>query len=86
MAIKLSWPLGPIALKADIHSFALAEKSGLDSAHLGEEIDLVLNHKYSDDVSLSAGLSHVLADDAFAAIGRLSDNATWAFFMVDAHF
>jgi len=86
MAIKLSWPLGPIALKADIHSFALAEKGGLDSAHLGEEIDLILNHKYSNDVSLTAGLSHVLADDAFAAIGRLSDDATWAFFMVDAHF
>ena len=86
MAIKLSWPLGQIALKADIHSFALAEKGGLDSAHLGEEIDLILNHKYSNDVSLTAGLSHVLADDAFAAIGRLSDDATWAFFMVDAHF
>lgn len=86
MAIKLSWPLGPIALKADIHSFSLAEKGGLDSAHLGEEIDLVLSHKYSGDVSLTAGLAHVLADDTFAAIGRLSDDATWAFFMVDARF
>ncbi len=86
MAIKLSWPLGPIALKADIHSFALAAKGGLDSAHLGEEIDLALSHKYSGNVQLTAGLSHVLADDALAAIGRLADNATWTFFSIDAHF
>ncbi|MFT5090219.1 MAG: hypothetical protein ACI8PG_004598, partial [Planctomycetota bacterium] len=86
IAFKLSWPLGAIALKADIHSFSLVEKGGLDSAHLGEEIDLTLSHKYSANVGMTAGLSRVLADDSLAAIDLLADDATWAFFMVDARF
>jgi len=86
IAFKLKWPLGSIALKADIHSFSLVEKGTLESAHLGEEIDLTLSHKYSGDVGLTAGLSRVLADDSLGAIGRLADDATWAFFMVDARF
>ncbi len=87
LALKLAWPLGALKLKVDLHSFSLAEKGSFDSAHLGEEIDLTLVHKYSGDVNLVAGLSRVIADDTWAAVGRrLSNDVTWPYFMVDTRF
>ena len=86
-AIKTSYALRQdLKVGLDLHSFALAEKGALDSAHLGEEIDLTLNYRYSKQVVCLAGFSYVLADDAFEAIGRLGEDAKFAFFMTNVAF
>ena len=87
LAVKAAYPLRPgIKLGVHLHSFLLAEKGDLESGHLGEEVDITLNHRYSENAACTAGLSYVLADDAFADIGRLTDDAKFAFVMVDVRF
>jgi hypothetical protein len=87
LALKIAHPLRPgLSLNVDLHSFLLTEQGGLDSAHLGEEIDLTLKHKYSKETTCVAGLSYVLADDAFGAIGRLNDDAKFAYAMINVAF
>jgi len=87
LALKISYPLRQdTKLGVDLHSFLLTEKGGLDSAHLGEEIDLTLKHGYSKDVTCVAGFSYVLADDAFGDIGRLEHDAKFAYFMTSVTF
>ena len=89
LALKATYPLcQSTKLGVDLHSFLLAEKGGLDSGHLGEEIDVTLKHSYSKNVACAAGFSYVLADDAFGATGinRLGDDAKFAYFMTTVTF
>jgi len=75
------WRLG-----VDAHSFRLAKTGGFESGHLGEEVDLVATWTYSPNLTIQGGAAFVIQDDTWADIGRLSENMTWLYLMMDAKF
>lgn len=79
-------PRDDVRLNADLHTFRLAKTGTLPSGHLGEELDLTAHYRYTRNLGTTLGLSYVLQDDAWAAIGRLTDNLTWFYAMVDLTF
>lgn len=87
VAIKLSHACRPgwkVAL--DLHSFAVAAGDGLDSARLGEEVDLAVKYSYAPSAAWTGGLSYVRAADGFEEIGRLTDNVLFAYVLADVRF
>ncbi len=74
------------SLSADLHGFWAARDAGLVSGHFGDEVDLTLRHRVSTGLSVTGGLSFVRQDDALAAVGRLSENMTFGYVMLDARF
>lgn len=87
LALKGSYDLrDDLTLRGDLHSFRLAEEAPSGESHLGEEIDLTAVYRYTDGLSLQAGVSHVLQDDAMAEIGRLSEDMTFFYVMLNASF
>lgn len=87
LAVKLSIDAGKgVAVGVDVHHFRLAKKRQLDSARLGEEIDLTVTWKYSKQATIVLGGSYVFQKPALAAIGRLADDLTWAYVMTDVAF
>jgi hypothetical protein len=86
-SVKLSYsPHEDWQVAADVHSFALAKKGDLSSGHLGEEVDLTLTWAHSANFDVSGGVAFVWADDAWASIGRLTEDMIWGYLMLDAHF
>ena len=79
-------PIPELRLNADVHSFFLAKEGAFTSRHLGEEIDLTAVHRYSQNVTLVGGLSRVFAATTMTALGRTTDDQTWAYLMVNAVF
>ena len=87
MALKGSYRVdSDVTLGLDLHSFRLAKQGALTSAHLGEEIDAMVRYRYSSNLTFQGGLSFVLQDDAWAEIGRLDEDMTWAYVMINAVF
>ena len=87
LALKASFDVrDDLTLRADLHSFRLAEETAAGDTHLGEEIDLTGVYRYSDALTLQTGLSYVLQDDALADIGRLSEDLTFFYVMLNASF
>ncbi len=70
----------------DLHSFRLAKRGTTSTAHLGEEIDFTITHRYSSNLGITGGLSVVIQGDGLADIGRLSENLTWGYLMLNATF
>lgn len=76
-----------LTLRLDLHEFILArEEPTSGTRRLGEEIDVTGVYRYSQNLTVTGGVSQVLQRDAFAAIGRLSENMTWAYVMIDVGF
>jgi len=87
LAVKLHWkPADGISVGADYHSFRAAESNALAEAHFGDELDLTLSHAYTSHLTVVTGLSFVFQDKGFAEIGRLSEDMTWGYVMLNAHF
>ncbi|MFQ5680178.1 MAG: alginate export family protein [Gemmatimonadota bacterium] len=87
LAVKGSYrPAPALTLALDIHSFRVARSAGLGTGHLGEEADLTLAYRYSQEVRLVTGISHILAGRGFAEIGRLEEDSTWLYVMTDVSF
>ncbi len=87
LALKVSWkPTGRMSVGADLHTFRAAEQGTLSTAHFADELDLTVSHQYTSHLALVAGLSLVRQDDALAEIGRLSQNMTWGYLMLNAAF
>ncbi|MBT8488456.1 MAG: alginate export family protein [Gemmatimonadetes bacterium] len=87
LALKLLFrPTEVMQLNLDVHTFRAAKGGGLTDAHFGEEIDLTVRHRYSSHLSATFGLSHVLQGPGLAEIGRLSEDMTWIYVMLDAAF
>lgn len=70
----------------DLHSFWAGGGAGLTSSHYGEEIDLTLNHRYSANLLVTGGMSYVMQRDGLSEIGRLDENLTTFYVMVNATF
>jgi hypothetical protein len=87
IALKGSYALrDDLTLAADLHSFHLTKQGLLSTKHLGEELDLTTSYRYSPNLSFTGGLSYVFAADAFSEIGRLGENMTWVYLMLNAAF
>ncbi len=87
LAIKGTFrPHSDWLLRLDLHSFHMADKGSLASGHFGEEVDLVGSWKYNKYLNLSAGFSYVFQNDGWAEIGRLEEDMTWVYVMLDAKF
>ncbi len=87
IAIKFAVPLNNgIKLGLDAHAFFLAKQGTASGKHLGEEIDLTLTYKYSDEVTFVGGASYVIAKQALADIGRLNEDMKTAYFMTNVAF
>jgi hypothetical protein len=87
LSIKGTYKIHPAwLLRLDLHSFHMADKGPLDSGHFGEEIDAQVSWAYNKYLSLSAGVSYVFQSDAWADIGRLTEDMGWVYVMLDAKF
>jgi hypothetical protein len=86
-AVKFAFVLSPTtSFKADLHHFTTAEPGTLSTQSLANELDLTLTHQISPGLSAVAGYSYVQAKDGMRELGRLSENAQWTFFMLNAGF
>lgn len=86
VAIKLNRTLNAsTSLGADLHSFRPAETATVADG-FGEELDLTVRHRYSSALTATAGFSHVWAGEGLQTIGRLGENMTWFYVMLDARF
>lgn len=87
MAVKLGYqPLDKLSTALAVHSFRAAAGSGLTDSHFGEEIDVTVTHPYSSNLTASLGFSYVFQADGLAEIGRLDEDMTWLYVMLNATF
>ncbi|MFW5947628.1 MAG: alginate export family protein [Gemmatimonadota bacterium] len=88
LAFKTSYDVAEDqSLAADLHIFSVAAKDGIDTAHIGEELDLTYRWSYAPGVTLTGGLSYFLAGDAWAGVlGNPDENQVWGYVMVDVVF
>jgi hypothetical protein len=89
LAIKASCTLTPShSLSGDLHAFRLAATEGIDSGHIGEELDLTYRWSYGPGVTLTGGVSYFLAGDAapLPAAPVAEDGMVWAYLMADVTF
>ncbi len=87
VALKFSIPLREgVKLDVDGHAFFLAKKGRASGKHLGEEVDVTLSYKYSNEVMVVCGASYVAAKQALADIGRLKKDLKFAYAMMNVAF
>ncbi len=87
VALKVKRVLRPgMTLGLDVHTFRLAQDTGLTTNHLGEELDVTVGCDYRGVAKFTGGASYVLAADGFAEIGRLAGDALFLYVMTDVRF
>ncbi len=79
-------PRPDVRLALDVHHFRAAKTGALTSGRFGEEIDLTARYAYSSSFTVTGGFSYVIQGPAWADIGRLTENMTWMYLMLDAKF
>jgi hypothetical protein len=86
-AVKLALAPSPrTAFNVDLHHFRTARPGSLSTRHLANELDLTLTHRLAPAFTVTSGYSFVQAKDGIKELGRLTDNAHWAFVMLNASF
>ena len=86
-AVKLALTPSPATgLNVDFHLFRTARPGSLSTRELANELDLTLTHRLSRALTVTSGYSFVQARDGIKELGRLSENAHWAFVMLNASF
>jgi len=70
----------------DIHSFRAADQGTLSTARFGEEIDLSVTYRHSQELSIVGGYSFVQAGDGLKELGRLTENSQWTYLMANVSF
>lgn len=87
LAVKFGFVLSPkTGLKVDLHNFQTAQDGYLSTNSLANELDLTLTYRLSPGLTAMGGYSYVQAKDGIRELGRLNDNAQWAYFMLNATF
>ena len=87
VAIKGTYkPSKSTLLKLNLHSFRAAKQGSLSTNRFGEEIDLVGSWRYNEHLAFTGGAAYVIHGDALAELGRLDQDMTWLYLMVDASF
>ncbi len=85
MKLALS-PIEGTEIRADLHAFSTAEVGGLSTRNLARELDLSLSHLLGPGLTAVAGFSFVQAREGIRELGRLEEDATWGFLMLNAVF
>ncbi len=86
-AVKTRWVVADgWTLTGDLHRFWVADDGGLDSGHLGDELDLVLTHPLTTGVTLSGGVSQVWAGGALGPVRGIGEDVQFAYLMIDLSF
>ncbi len=85
MKVKTT-PLPRWTTAVDLHSFRLAQKSGLGETRLGEEVDLTIGADYRGVARFTGGLSYVQFGESLNEIDPLSDDALFVYAMTDVRF
>jgi hypothetical protein len=86
-AVKLALtPFTRTGLNADFHVFRTAQSGSLSTRELANELDLTLTHRLSPALTVTSGYSFVQVMDGMKELGRLEENAHWAFVMLNASF
>lgn len=73
------------SITAFVHNFNAAAELGQDiDKQLGTEVDLVYNYKFSDDIKIAAGYSHMFAADGMEVLKNNADGNTnnWGWIMI----
>lgn len=73
------------SITAFVHNFNAAAELGEDiDKQLGTEVDLVYNYKFSDDIKIAAGYSHMFAADSMEILKNNTDGNTnnWGWIMI----
>ena len=87
MALEMAFrPASDINFGADSHSFSAEEQGVLAETHFANELDLTLTHRYTSNLSATVGFAYVIQDDAMAMIGRLDEDMTWFYLMLNSIF
>ncbi len=87
LAVKLLYrPASDLSIGLDLHSFRAAEGAGLTDRHFGEEVDLTVTRPYMENLTATVGLSRVFHANGLTEIGRLSEDMTWFYVMLNATF
>ena len=79
-------PQEDVTVGFEVHSFHLAQSGGLATSHLAEEVDLSVTYGYTSNLRFTGGFTRVFVADGFGEIGRLTEDATWAYLMADVTF
>ena len=83
VALKTTFAARPdVSLGADLHAFFLTATEGLESGHLGEELDLTGRWAYAPGTGISGGVAIFQPGDAWAD----EDLMSWMFLMMDVTF
>ena len=86
-ALKMMFkPRQNISLGIDLHTFWLAQQTGISSKRLADEADVTLRYQYSPNVSFVGGYSYVIARDGFAQIGRFTKDIGFGYLMTNVVF
>lgn len=86
-AVKGSYGLGNgVRLAVDLHHFTLAKKGSFGSSTLGQELDLTLNYRYTDNLGFTAGHSIIFADDPLQDLRSTGSTGHFGYIMLDARF
>jgi hypothetical protein len=86
-AVKLAVnPTESTELKVDLHAFSTAAGGELTTRRLARELDLTLTHRMAPGLTAVGGYSFVQARDGIKELGRLEENAHWAYLMLNAVF
>jgi hypothetical protein len=86
-AVKLAVnPTERTELKMELHAFSTAAGGDLSTRSLARELDLALTHRMGPGLTAVGGYSFVQARDGIKELGRLGENAHWAYVMLNAFF
>jgi hypothetical protein len=86
-ALKLALnPSDRTVLGLDLHAFSTAEVGDLTTRSLARELDIILTHRMPTGITVACGFSYVRAQDGIQELGRLEEDATWTFLMLNAVF
>ena len=83
LALKTTFPVrADVAIDADLHAFFFSASDGLESGHIGEELDVVGRWAYTPAVGISGGVAVFWPGDGFG----LDTVPTWLYLMLDVVF
>ncbi|MCI0529348.1 MAG: alginate export family protein [Nitrospira sp.] len=87
LALKFSLvPHETTRFLVDFHQFFLATEDDGGQDNLGQEIDVTLSYLFRKRVEITFGYSHFFIEEALENLKNQSDDANWAYIMVDARF
>ena len=88
LALKGTYDLeDDVTLSADFHAFFLTATDGIESGHIGEELDLGMRWAYAPGVTVTGGLSYFVPADAWTdVLRRPDDDQVWGYLMLGVLF